>query len=215
MGTKEFDVLIIGGGPAMRNCNKMSRIMNPDASIGLIREDKSMINHCAMPYVLDRSTTLEKVIIPDQFLTQFDSELFIDQVKRIEPKDKIVACLNDRFKYKKLFLLTGAKPVKPPIPGVELKNIFTLRKTEDIAKLEVVLDLPKTKNVVIVGGGYIGAEFAYLIKKRGGLNVTIIELLDHLLEASLDDEFCILAEEELKRNNISCYTKSKVVEFTG
>jgi len=215
MGTKEFDVLIIGGGPAMRNCNKMSRIMNPDASIGLIREDKSMINHCAMPYVLDRSTTLEKVIIPDQFLTQFDSELFIDQVKRIEPKDKIVACLNDRFKYKKLFLLTGAEPVKPPIPGVELKNIFTLRKTEDIAKLEVVLDLPKTKNVVIVGGGYIGAEFAYLIKKRGGLNVTIIELLDHLLEASLDDEFCILAEEELKRNNISCYTKSKVVEFTG
>jgi len=215
MGTKEFDVLLIGGGPAMRNCNKMSRIMNPDASIGLIREDKSMINHCAMPYVLDKSTTLEKVIIPDQFLTQFDSELFIDHVKRIEPKDKVVACLNDKFKYKKLFLLTGAEPVKPPIPGVELKNIFTLRKTEDITELEVVLDLPETKNVVIVGGGYIGAEFGYLIKKRGGLNVTIIELLDHLLEASLDDEFCILAEEELKRNNISCYTKSKVVEFTG
>jgi len=215
MGTKEFDVLIIGGGPAMRNCNKMSRIMNPDASIGLIREDKSMINHCAMPYVLDRSTTLEKVIIPDQFLTQFDSELFIDQVKRIEPKDKIVTCLNDRFKYKKLFLLTGAEPIKPPIPGVELKNIFTLRKTEDIAELEIVLDLPETKNVVIVGGGYIGAEFGYLIRKRGGLNVTIIELLGHLLEASLDDEFCILAEKELKRNDISCYTRSKVVEFTG
>jgi NADH oxidase (H2O2-forming) len=215
VGTKEFDMLIIGGGPAMRNCNKMCRIMNPDASIGLIREDKSMINHCAMPYVLDRSTTLEKVIIPDEFLTQFDSKLFIDQVKRIEPKERIVTCLNDRFKYKKLFLLTGAKPVKPPISGVELKNIFTLRKTEDIAELEVVLDMPETKNVIIVGGGYIGAEFGYLIRKRGGLNVMIIELLDHLLEASLDDEFCILAEEELKRNDISCYTKSKVVEFTG
>lgn len=199
----------------MRNCNEMSRIMNPDASIGLIREDKSMINHCAMPYVLDRSTTLEKVIIPDKFLTQFDSELFIDKAKRVDPKDKTVTCLNDRFKYKKLFLLTGADPVEPPIPGVELKNIFTLRKTENIAELERVLDSPQTKNVVIVGGGYIGVEFGYLIKKRGGLNVTVIELLDHILEASLDDEFCILAEEELKRNDVNYYTKSKIAEFTG
>ena len=215
MRTKEFDVLIIGGGPAMRNCNKMCRIMNPYASIGLIREDKSMINHCAMPYVLDRSTTLEKVIIPDKFLTQFDSELFIDKAKHVDPKDKTVTCLNNRFKYKRLFLLTGADPVKPTIPGVELKNIFTLRKTENIAELERVLDSSQTKNVVIVGGGYIGVEFGYLIKKRGGLNVTVIELLDHILEASLDDEFCILAEKELKRNDISCYNRSKVVEFAG
>jgi NADH oxidase (H2O2-forming) len=215
MGTKEFDVLIIGGGPAMRNCNKMCRIMNPDAVIGLIREDKSMINHCAMPYVLDRSTTLEKVIIPDKFLTQFDSELFIDKAKRVDTKEKIVTCLNDRFKYKKLFLLTGANPVKPSIPGVELKNIFTLRKTESIAELDRVLDLPQTKNVVIAGGGYIGVEFGYLIKKRRGLNITVIELLDHILEASLDDEFCKLAEEELKRNEVNCYTKSKIAAFTG
>lgn len=199
----------------MRNCNKMCRIMNPNVRIGLVREDKSMINHCAMPYVLDRSTTLEKVIIPDKFLTQFNSELFIDKAKRVNPKDKTVTCLNDRFKYKKLFLLTGANPVKPPIPGVELKNIFTLRKTENVAELERVLALPQTKNVVIVGGGYIGVEFGYLIKKRGGLNVTVIELLDHILEASLDDEFCKLAEEELKRNDINCYTKSKVTKFTG
>ncbi len=199
----------------MRTCNKMCRIMNPDASIGLIREDKSMINHCAMPYVLDRSTTLEKVIIPDKFLTQFDSELFIDKVKHVNPKDKAVTCLNNSFKYKKLFLLTGGDPVKPPIPGVELKNVFTLRKPENIAELEKALDSSRTKNVVIAGGGYIGVEFGYLIKKRGGLNVTVIELLDQILEASLDDEFCILAEKELKRNDINCYTKSKITGFTG
>ncbi len=215
IGTKEFDVVIIGGGPALRNCNKMCRIMNPGVSIGLIRTDKTMINHCAMPYVLDRSTTLEKVIIPNEFLTKWNAELFIDEAKRIDLKDKIVTCANDRFKYKKLFLLTGAAPVKPPIPGIALKNIFTLRKTEDIKELERVLDLPHIKNVAIVGGGYIGVEFGYLIKKRGGLNVTVIELLNHILEASLDDEFCILAEEELRRNEVNCYTKGKVVEFKG
>ena len=215
MAIREFDILMIGGGPAMRNCNKMCRTMNSDVSIGLIRTDKSMINHCAMPYVLDRSTILEKVIIPDQFLTKWNAELFIDQAKRIDIKDKIVTCANDRFRYKKLFLLTGAEPVKPPIPGIGLKNIFTLRKTENIEELDRVLDLPQIKNVVIVGGGYIGAEFGYLIKKRGGLNVTIVELLKHLLEASLDDEFCIFAEEELKRKGVNCYTKSKVVEFKG
>lgn len=215
MGTKEFDIIMIGGGPAIRNCNKVCRMMNPDLSIGLIRADKTMINHCAMPYVLDRSTVLEKVTIPDTFLTKWNSELFIDEAKWIDVKNKVVTCANDRFKYKKLFLLMGSVPIKPQIAGIELKNIFTLRKTEDIKELERVLELPQTKNVTIVGGGYIGVEFGYLIKKRSGLNVTVIELLDHLLESSLDDEFCVLAEEKLKRNEVNCYTKSKVAGFKG
>lgn len=215
MQVREFDILMIGGGPAMRNCNKMCRLLNSEVSIGLIRADKTMINHCAMPYVLDRSTTLEKVIISDQFLTKWNAKLFIDQAKHIDPKEKIVTCANDTFKYKRLFLLTGSTPVKPQIPGIELKNIFTLRKTEDIRELEKVLDLPQTRNVIIVGGGYIGVEFGYLIKKRGGLNVTVIELSSHILEASLDDEFCILAEEELKRNGVNCYTRTEVIEFKG
>jgi len=215
MATREFDILIVGGGPATRNCNKMCRAMNPDASIAVVRSDKRMINHCAMPYVLDRSATLEQVIIRDRILTQFNSELFIDEARKIDPKDKVVTCANDRFKYKTLFLLTGAAPVKPPIPGVGLAGIFTLRKPDDIAELERLLDLPDTKDVVIVGGGYIGVEFGSLIKKRGGLNVTVIEVLDHFLERSWDDEFCVLAEEELTRNGVKCYTETKVVEFKG
>ncbi len=215
MATREFDALIIGGGPALRNCNKMCRAMNPNATIGLIRADETMINHCAMPYVLDRSTTLEEVTISDKILAQFKSELFIDEVQRINPKEKTVICANDKFKYKKLFLLTGARPIKPSILGVELKNIFTLRKAEDIEELDELLDSPQVKNIVIIGGGYIGVEFGYLIKKRGGLNVTIIELLNHLLQTSLDDEFCVLAEDEFKRNGANFYIKSKVVEFKG
>ncbi len=69
--------------------------------------------------------------------------------------------------------------------------------------------------MVIVGGGYIGVEFAYVIKERASQNVTIIELLPHLLEASLDDEFCVVAEEELRKNGVEIYTESKVTKFEG
>ena len=215
MAAKEFDLLIIGGGPALRSCVKTCRLMDPDATIGMIRADETMINHCAMPYIMDRSTTLQEVIIPDSFITQWDAELHIDEARRIDPKHKTVTCANDTFKYEKLFLLTGAVPIKPSIPEVELKNILTLRRTEDVIELERLLDLPETKDVVIIGGGYIGVEFAYLIRRRGGLNVTVIELLPHLLEASLDDEFCVLAEEELRTNGVNCHTNSRVVEFRG
>ena len=212
---KEFDVLVIGGGPALRECIRTCRMLSPQARLGAIRADKVMVNHCAMPYALGKRTTLDRVIAPDTLITRWDAQLFIDEARQINPKEKTVKCANDSFRYEKLVLATGADPIRPPIPGINLENIFTLRHFEDVRKLEQTLDLPQTKNVVIIGGGYIGVEFAYMIKQRADLNVTIIELLEHLLEASLDDEFCAVAEEELRRNGVKIYTKSRVTELKG
>jgi len=212
---KEFDVLVIGGGPALRECIRTCRMLSPQARLGAIRADKVMVNHCAMPYALGKRTTLEKVIAPDTLVTRWDAQLFTDEARQIDPKEKTVKCANDSFRYRKLVLAMGADPIRPPIPGINLENIVTLRHFEDVKKLEETLDLPQTKNIVIVGGGYIGVEFAYVIKQRANLNVTIVELLRHLLEASLDDEFCTVAEEALRKNEVNIYTKTRVTEFKG
>jgi len=212
---KEFDVLVIGGGPALRECIRTCRMLSPQARLGAIRADKVMVNHCAMPYALGKRTTLERIIAPDTLVTRWDAQLITDEARQIDPKRKIVKCGNDSFRYKKLVLAMGAEPIRPPIPGINLENILTLRHFEDVRKLEQTLDLAQIRNIVIVGGGYIGVEFAYMIKQRANLNVTIIELLEHLLKASLDDEFCTVAEEELHRNGINVCTKSRVTEFKG
>jgi NADPH-dependent 2,4-dienoyl-CoA reductase/sulfur reductase-like enzyme len=189
--------------------------MSPEVRLGAIRLDKVMINHCAMPYALAKRTTLEEVIAPDTLVTRWDAKLFVDEARQIDPREKVVKCGNGSLKYKRLILAMGSDPIRPPIPGMNLDNILTLRHLDDIKKLDGLLDLPQTRNVVIVGGGYIGVEFAYVIKERANHNVTIIELLEHLLEASLDDEFCTVAEEELRRNGINLHTGSRVTEFKG
>jgi len=55
------------------------------------------------------------------------------------------------------------------------------------------------KNIVIVGGCYSGVEFAYLLAERGGFNISLIEALPSVMQASFDDEFCRRAEEALKK----------------
>jgi len=210
-----YDALIIGGGPALRNCVKTVRLMDKNATIACIRKDKTMINHCAMPYIFDRSTTLEKVIIKDSIITRWGADIFIDEAINIDPKEKIVTTLNEKFRYKKLFLMTGANPLKFSLEGINLKNIFTLRHTEDVSELEKTLNMPGTKNLVIVGGGYIGVEFAYISRKRGDLNVSLIELLPHVMQAFFDDEFSIKAEEKLKSKGVTVYTNTRVIGFKG
>ncbi len=211
---KEYDAIIIGGGPALRNCVKTIRLMNQKAKIACIRKDKTMINHCAMPYIFDGSTKLDKVIIKDETVKKWNADIFIDEAVNINPKERIVTTLNEKFKYRKLFLTTGADPIRPSIEGINLKNIFTLRRTEDVIELEKKLNEPETKNVVIVGGGYVGVEFSCIFRKRG-MNVTLIEMLPHIMQASFDEEFSIKAEEILKHNGVMLYTNTKVVGFKG
>ena len=57
--------------------------------------------------------------------------------------------------------------------------------------------LEKAKDVVIIGGGFIGLEFADGCKKRGNLNVTLIELLSHCLFLACDEEICIRVGKKL------------------
>jgi hypothetical protein len=68
---KEFDMLIIGGGPSTRNAVKIMRQLKPDVTSAVIRYDKTMINHCAMPYALEGKVTLDKIIISDQRLSNW------------------------------------------------------------------------------------------------------------------------------------------------
>lgn len=212
---REFDIVIIGGGPALRSCVKALRWVDKNATIACIRQDKAMVNHCAMPYVLDKSTSLEKVIVPDRMITSKGAELFVEQAQKIERDKKIVKTSGGDFKYQKLFLMTGSAPIKPAWEGVGLENIFTLRRKEDIEKLEQVLNKEEAKNIVIVGGGYIGVEFASLLAKRGGLNISLVEALPAVMSASFDDEFCQKAGEILKEGGIRLYLSQKVTAFEG
>ena len=76
-------------------------------------------------------------------------------------------------------------------------------------------EVNKAKNVVILGGGFIGAEFADEIARGSGSKVHIVEMLPKLLNTAFDDEFCDDAEKELEELGVGIHTGRKAVSIEG
>jgi NADPH-dependent 2,4-dienoyl-CoA reductase/sulfur reductase-like enzyme len=150
-----------------------------------------------------------------QVLENNNIEVVVDEAAKILRADKVVETESgDRYSYEKLILATGSLPIIPKIPGINKKGIYPIYKDLDYLK-NLVEEVKKIKDILILGGGFIGVEFADEISKIRGLNVYLAEFLPHLLANSFDEEFSILVEEKLKAKGVNVLTNSKVVEFLG
>jgi NADPH-dependent 2,4-dienoyl-CoA reductase/sulfur reductase-like enzyme len=82
--------------------------------------------------------------------------------------------------YEKLLIATGASAVKPPIPGMDLPGVFTLRSLADGQQIHQFIEQHHPQHGVIIGGGYIGLEMAEALRDRG-MDVTLVELLPQIM----------------------------------
>ena len=209
------DTLIIGGSAAGITTAISTRRYYPDAKIVVIRREKQVLIPCGIPYIFGTIGSVDRNLIPDTVLTKNNVEFIIDKVISINKDRRVVETANGRtFRYEKMVLATGSLPLLPAIPGVELDNVFTVRK--DVESLQKLLDaLDQAKDLVIVGGGFIGLEFADECKKRGIVNVTVIELLSRCLLLTCDDEICVRVEKKLSERGINVLVNRKVESITG
>ncbi len=209
----ETDILIIGGGPAGLTVAMTARANYPDKRITIVRKDDIAMIPCGIPYIFGTLKKVEKNKINDEILAKNNIQLIIDEVIDVDVGNKIARLRNDEIKYEKLVLATGSLPSLPKIEGYELKNVFGVYK--NASKLQEMLSaIDEVENVVIIGGGFIGVEFADELAKAGK-KVSIVEILPHLLYLSFDDEFCAMAEEKLKMNGVSIYTGKRVKRIEG
>jgi len=205
-------VVIVGGSTAGFICSLTARRFNRDAKITVIRMERRALVTCGIPYIFGALLSVEKDLLPDRLLTDNNIELVIEEVKAIRRDEKaVVLSSGQKICYDKLVLATGSVPVRPPIPGIDLENVFFAKKDPDYLQ-RLLVSFEKAKDVVIIGGGFVGVEFAEQFRKRG-LNVTIVELLPHCLQLNLDDEYCVVAEEKLQELGIRVITKERVEEI--
>jgi NADPH-dependent 2,4-dienoyl-CoA reductase/sulfur reductase-like enzyme len=153
--------------------------------------------------------------MPDAALAKNSTELIVDRVISIDRDARTVHTEGDQtIGYQKLILTTGSEPVVPPIPGVTSDNVFPIRK--DVAYLAHLLEvLKKARDVVIIGGGFIGLEMADECRKLGDLNVSVVEMLPHCLFAVFDQELCVRAEDTLTKQGIRVLTSHRARSFQG
>jgi NADPH-dependent 2,4-dienoyl-CoA reductase/sulfur reductase-like enzyme/rhodanese-related sulfurtransferase len=113
--------------------------------------------------------------------------------------------------YDALVLSTGASPLKPPIPGIDRPNHFTVRNIPDVEKIMAWSKDCQRCRAVVVGGGYIGLEMAEQLQRRG-FAVTVVEALPQVM-APLDPEMAAWLHREIRANGIALHLNDPVAAF--
>jgi NADH oxidase (H2O2-forming) len=209
---KKADLVIVGGSAAGLEAAIIAKKQYRLDKVIVIRKEPKVLVPCGIPYIMGTLESIEKNVMPDALLG--DTELIIDEVTSINRGEKTVTTAGGEIiGYGKLILATGSRPIVPPIPGAKLGNVFIIKK--DMAYLQKLQDaLKQAKDAVIVGGGFIGAEFADECHKMG-LNVTVVELLEHCLLLNCDDYFCCRIEDALKEAGMQVNTSCRVKSING
>ncbi|MEA3328373.1 MAG: FAD-dependent oxidoreductase [Candidatus Omnitrophota bacterium] len=212
---KNVDVLVVGAGPAGIISAVVAHKYYPDKKILLIKDVDKGVIPCGIPYMFSSLKNPDENAVGMRGLKKNNVEVVVDEVIKIERAEKtILTKNNDKYRYEKLVLAIGSTPVVPPIPGIDKEGVYPVYKDMDYLK-KAIEEVGKAKNVLVLGGGFIGVEFADELSAIKGLNVYLAEMLPRLLANSFDSEFSLLVEERLKNKGVNLLLNTQVKEFEG
>lgn len=210
-------LLIVGGVAGGASAAARARRLSEEAEIILVERgpDVSFAN-CGLPYyvgeeITDRNQLL--VTTPERLRTRFRLDVRtrtsaekIDRVARTVRLKELDSGREYHESYDRLILAPGAAPIRPPLPGLDLPGIYTLRNLGDVDQIKREVDRalaqsPSTPaRAIVVGAGFIGLELVENLCRRG-VATTVVELLDQVLPP-LDKEMTSPLVETLKKHQV-------------
>ena len=211
---KKTDVLVLGGLSGITAAISCRRHY-PNKKVVLVRKEGTVLIPCGIPYIFGTVGGPENNVIPDGLLETNNIELITDEAVNVDREKKMVSLKNkEEIQYEKLVFATGSVPIMPPIPGIDKENVYVVKKEFDYLK-ELLSKVNDAKDIVIIGGGFIGMEFADECRKGRECNVSVVEMLPRCLQMAIDDEFCDEAVDKLKETGVSVYNEERVVSING
>ncbi len=219
-----YDVVVIGGVAAGTKVAAKTRRERQDWSIAVLTDDEHIsYAGCGLPYYIgDVITTQRQLLVntPEELSASRNLDIFTGhKVVEIKPQDKVVEVEliengeMKQFGYRKLVLATGARAFLPPLPGIELDGVYTLRNVPDAVRIKKRIVSDEVKKVTIVGAGYIGMETAENLKEQG-VDVTVIEMLPRIIPL-FDPEISIFIENHAAEMGLNIMTSTCVKAFEG
>jgi len=231
-------VIIVGGVAGGASCAARLRRLDEKAEILMVERGPYVsYANCGLPYHVGGTIEQEASLLvatEQMFRAVFAVDCRTNcEVVGISPQQKTVELKNGATgavtteKYDKLVLSPGAAPIRPPLPGIDLPGIFSVRTVPDARHMREWLDrdaersetnpchgvdaVSRPKHAVVVGGGFIGLEMVENLVHRG-LEVTLVEKLNQVMPP-LDPEMARLVERYLVKHGVRLKLNDGVAGF--
>ncbi len=210
-------IVVIGGVAGGATAAGRARRMNESAEITVLeRGGEISFANCGLPYHISGDIPERKSLILRSAKAFWDRYRILAktnvEVTRIDRSAKVVffkeGGKEDKISYDKLILSQGAAPMLPPVAGLENIPAFSLRTLEDMDSINLQTSKASSKNVIVVGGGFIGVEMAEAFVKRG-FTVDLVEFAPQIM-ISVDSEFAQMAEEEMIKHGVRVHKGTKI-----
>jgi nitrite reductase (NADH) large subunit len=114
--------------------------------------------------------------------------------------------------YAQLVLATGSRPIRLSVPGMDLQGVLTFRDLTDVAAIEAAA--AAGRKAVVIGGGLLGLEAAYGLA-RAGAHVTVVHLMDRLMERQLDPRAAAMLKRAMERKGIAVELNAATAALRG
>ncbi len=225
-----MNIVIVGGSAAGAKTASKLRRLDEHVRITVIQKSHYLsMASCGYPYYVGGVFDDRNMLISTPTGGQRDASFF-SKVKNIEALVATEATAIDRdaktmsirsvdtgeagtVAYDKLVIATGATPVVPRLPGIELRNVTTFQTLEEADFLKQVVVTKSAKRAVVIGGGLIGIEACEALE-LAGVDITLVEAADQILPF-LDPELARLVENHLRDNGSTLRLGTTVTELIG
>jgi NADPH-dependent 2,4-dienoyl-CoA reductase/sulfur reductase-like enzyme/rhodanese-related sulfurtransferase len=222
MMPKPLKLVIVGGVAGGASTATRARRLSEDVEIVLFERGPYVsFANCGLPYhiggtIPDRARLL--VQTPEGLYARYEIDVRVNtevlsidrQAREVVAKD-LRSGREYREAYDALVLSPGAEPIRPPIPGIDDRSVFTLRNMSDMDKVLRAVGAVADRTALIVGAGYVGLELTEAFCHRG-LSVVLVEKLDHVMSVA-DREMVVPLHYELAGNGVDVRLGLSVTAF--
>ena len=217
-------VVIVGGVAAgTKVAAKLTR-ENQNAEVVILTKGKDIsYAGCGLPYYVgnvipDRTGLV--VNTPEKFQALTGAKVLTGmEVTGINRTDKTVEAVSvdtgetSTWSYDKLVIASGASPIRPDLPGLDLPQVFFMRTPDDAVNLRAAVETGEIKRAVVVGGGFIGLEIAENLNSMG-VRCNVIDMAPHVLPG-FDSEIQEYVENHLADVGINTMTGTRFEGVLG
>ncbi len=208
--------LIIGNSAGGIGAAEAIREVDGQGSVAIVSDEPYPVYSRPLiaEYLAERCPLERMLFRPPDFYERHKILTYLgSKVARLDLKAHVAELDNgDKIRWQKLLLATGGSPIFPPMEGREKRGVFTFTTLDDARAIDRYLS--RKARAVVIGGGLIGLSVTEALLRRG-VEVTVVEMKERILNVMLDEAASALEEEALRRAGVSIITGRTVAEISS